>query len=569
MKRSLTFALAVASLLFCSSSVYGQLFKNDGATVTVQSGAVLFIEGGVENTNSGTINNQGVIELEGDFDNAATYTGTGDTVIFSGADNAMLTSNGDAIGTMIIDKSATKTVSLQDDASIATELEFAADDNQVVLGTNDLRIQDGASIDSYDENEFVVTDDTGQLWIDSITNGETEQFPVGFSAATYNPFDVTVNSNESADNFGVRVQENALLDGTSGAVVSEHVVDASWVVEEGTVGGADYNVEAYWYGSDETPNFDETNSAVVRYDLSDMAWEGDAGDFGDANDGPPLSQVNGEWSEGGVFAVVSSLVNPTMTSNVELAIKVFLYGPYNNTSGMMGDALRDSNFIPTIEPYSAGPYNYEYKGLGSSGMVGSVADFDNVSDGDDIVDWIIVELRDAVEDTVIHSAPALLQRDGDVVRLDGDNNLIVGGVAPGDYYLAVGHRNHLKVRSADPLTLDGVSSANYDFTDALAKAYDNGAVTSNDAMFANIDGTFSLFGGDVNLNDKINYISAANDKSALLVELGGAGNVINDYSIFDVNMNGKVSYISAANDRTAILTLLGGAGNVVNAHVTN
>ena len=352
MKRSITFTIAVAALLLCNSSVYGQLFKNDGATVTVQSGAVLFIEGGVENTNSGTINNQGVIELEGDFQNDATYTGTADTVIFSGTDDAELTSNGDAIGTMIVDKSATKTVTLLDDASIATELEFAADNNQVVLGTNDLRIQDGASIDSYDDNEFVVTDDTGQLWIDSISNGETETFPVGYSAATYNPFDVSVNSAPSADNFGVRVQENALLDGTSGAVVNEHVVDASWVVEEETPGGADFDVEAYWYVGDETLNFDESNSAVVRYDLSDMIWEGDAGDFGDANDGPPLSQSNGAWSEGGVFAVVSTNVNPQMTSSVELAIKVFLHGPYNNGDGMMNDALRDSSFIPVMEPYT-------------------------------------------------------------------------------------------------------------------------------------------------------------------------------------------------------------------------
>ena len=198
-----------------------------------------------------------------------------------------------------------------------------------------------------------------------------------------------------------------------------------------------------------------------------------------------------------------------------------------------------------------------------------MADFDNVSDGDDIVDWVIVELRDAAEDTVVHSTSALLQRDGDVVRLDGDNNLIVGGVTPGDYYLAIGHRSHLKVRSASTLALDGLSSTSYDFTDALAKAYDNGAVTTNDPMFANTDGTYSMFSGDVNLNDKVSYISAGNDRTAILLELGGAGNVINDYSVFDVNLNGKVSYIAGANDRTHILLMLGGAGNVVNAHVTN
>lgn len=45
------------------------LLYNDGASVTVQMGANVYVEGGVHIANSGTIDNDGTIELEGDWTN--------------------------------------------------------------------------------------------------------------------------------------------------------------------------------------------------------------------------------------------------------------------------------------------------------------------------------------------------------------------------------------------------------------------------------------------------------------------------------------------------------------------
>src|SRR6186997_2175491 len=62
--------------LLCSLPVlgFGQiLFYNDGAMVKVQPGAVLFIEGGMQNTATGTIDNDGIIEVQGNFVNAGTW----------------------------------------------------------------------------------------------------------------------------------------------------------------------------------------------------------------------------------------------------------------------------------------------------------------------------------------------------------------------------------------------------------------------------------------------------------------------------------------------------------------
>jgi len=82
--------------LLCSLPVlgFGQiLFYNDGAMVTVQPGAVLFIEGGMQNTASGTINNDGIIEVQGNFVNAGTWEPSQpNTLRFSGTGNSDVTS---------------------------------------------------------------------------------------------------------------------------------------------------------------------------------------------------------------------------------------------------------------------------------------------------------------------------------------------------------------------------------------------------------------------------------------------------------------------------------------------
>ena len=54
-----------------------------------------------------------------------------------------------------------------------------------------------------------------------------------------------------------------------------------------------------------------------------------------------------------------------------------------------------------------------------------------VTGSDAIVDWVFVELRNASGNTVVDSRAALLQRDGDVVDVDGVSPLRFTQVDPG------------------------------------------------------------------------------------------------------------------------------------------
>ncbi|MBO2009710.1 T9SS type A sorting domain-containing protein [Hymenobacter negativus] len=89
MKRLLTLALSLPAL-----AATAQTLTNDGAAITVQSGATLYVAGGIQNKTGSTIANDGTVELTGDFTNAAaasSLSGAG-KLRFSGSTDQTLTS---------------------------------------------------------------------------------------------------------------------------------------------------------------------------------------------------------------------------------------------------------------------------------------------------------------------------------------------------------------------------------------------------------------------------------------------------------------------------------------------
>ena len=135
----------------------------------------------------------------------------------------------------------------------------------------------------------------------------------------------------------------------------------------------------------------------------------------------------------------------TLGGTVELTIKVMLQGPYNSSTGLMNSDLQSSGLIPIGEPYGTG--NGEV-------TTQTVLDFSAV-ESDMIVDWVLVELRSSLTE-VAETRAALLQRDGDVVDVEGVSPIRFMEVDPGEYYVVVKHRNHLGVMTEDRITVGAV-----------------------------------------------------------------------------------------------------------------
>jgi hypothetical protein len=235
--------------------------------------------------------------------------------------------------------------------------------------------------------------------------------------------------------------------------------------------------------------------------------------------------------------------------SVNLALKAFLEGPYDPVTGLMHDSLRVLGMIPDTEPYTA---------LGFSHVVDcSCPAVDptvfSVTGNDAIVDWVLVELRDAVDESVVLSAtPALLQRDGDVVDLDGVSALEVEAIY-GDYHVAIRHRNHLGSMMLGVFSL-GLAPTVMDFTDI------GGVFWGVDAM-KNMSGVHGLWMGNAIPDDVLKYTGNGNDRDAMLIAIGGSvpTAVTAGYHIEDANMDGLVKYIGTTNDRDPILINVGGS----------
>jgi len=172
---------------------------------------------------------------------------------------------------------------------------------------------------------------------------------------------------------------------------------------------------------------------------------------------------------------------------------------------------------------------------------------------DAIVDWVLVELRSTADPTVIVATRAgLLQRDGDIVDVDGSSSLSFP-LPNGNYQVAVRHRNHFGCMTADAVALSN-SPAVVDLRNTSTGTYGTEALKSIGAVAA-------LWAGNVIVDGSLKYTGTFNDRDPILTRIGGnvATNVVSGYYPEDANLDGDVKYTNAGNDRDIILVNIGGS----------
>jgi hypothetical protein len=246
--------------------------------------------------------------------------------------------------------------------------------------------------------------------------------------------------------------------------------------------------------------------------------------------------------------------DPCYSPDPRVKVGLYLDGPFDPVSNTMHDSLRVRGLIPTTEPYTA--LGYAYVGSGAAGA-SIPASMLNTAGNDAIVDWVIIELLDGNSSlsNTIWSLPALVQRDGDVVGMNGSDTIEFVGAEWGYYYVAVRHRNHLGLIPLDDDLLRG---------DVETVDFRNNSLTGcfpNAAIIDWTDFTQRMWCGDVVWDKVVKYTGNSNDRDQVLVTVGGSvpTNVIDGvYSQADVNLDGRVKYTGMANDRDRILQTIGG-----------
>jgi len=248
-------------------------------------------------------------------------------------------------------------------------------------------------------------------------------------------------------------------------------------------------------------------------------------------------------------------VTATVTQPVALNVRLVLEGPYDVNADLMRDDLRTAGLLPANEPYSALGYPQVSGGGGEAFAPVLLATTGN----DALVDWVRIELRSAANpSTLVATRQALLQRDGDVVDVNGGPGLVMNAPA-GNYHVVVRHRNHLGCMTSSALPLAATPTA-VDMRSAATATWGTNARKS-------IGTRMVLQAGNALTDGQVKYVGAGNDRDPILLIVGSSvpTNVVGGYQTTDINLDGAVKYTGLNNDRDPILVNVGGAtpNNVV------
>ncbi len=216
-----------------------------------------------------------------------------------------------------------------------------------------------------------------------------------------------------------------------------------------------------------------------------------------------------------VIDAQTSFSDTSCNPEVTLAMKVFLQGatinPNSGEESLMRDDLRAAGLIPTTSPYS-------------DSLSCDAAVF-TVTGNNAIIDWVWVELRDRLDASVVIAGQStLLQRDGDIVTIDGVSDVGFSELED-NYYILVKHRNHLGILSANTIALS-TTVTNIDFTNdtSLIQGDTNAVVDMGNNSYA-------ILTGDQDENGQVQNT----DINSVITTLGGSG-----YSDADMDMNGQI-----------------------------
>ena len=237
------------------------------------------------------------------------------------------------------------------------------------------------------------------------------------------------------------------------------------------------------------------------------------------------------------------------------AVKLLLQGPYVSNVQLMHDSLRVKGLIPLAEPYT-GLTNFTHAG-GGGGEQTTPAVL-AISGPNAIVDWVFLELRSAANPIlVLATRSALLQRDGDVVDVDGVSPVTFGIAANQSYYLAIRHRNHLGVQLGQAVFYPECEIVRTDFSTLPPEGFY--AFNGLNPAERLVGGKYLPWAGNGRIDFQLKYNGSNNDRTAILsvVGLSTPNAAVPGYLPADYNMDGLVKYNGSNNDRNVLLGNVG------------
>jgi len=529
--------------------------QND-SSATITNQGTLTTTAHISNALGGTFSGNGLWKLGGNWTNAGAFAAGTSTVLFNGNGSSTVIAGGAPFFNLQVGKN-TSDLTLASDVTTLNEARFLTDNNKIVCGNFDFTIGESANIAGADDDDFFVTNGAGLLKRRAL--GATAfTFPVGADAGTYNPLSIAENA--TPDTIGVRCLAQPLANGLVGNPITADAVNTAWEVQESVPGGSSLTATAQWSLMDELGNFIRAECGIARYS-SGTDWDLPITAMGGASGGGPYTRMRT-----GLIPGVVAVLDEAYLNRVKIAPRIMLSGPFNAAISKMNDNLRMLAAFPLNAPSAYGTGKFAHTGWQPIAGYSIPASVLSVTGDDAIVDWVFIWLKDPNNPaTSLQTTVALLQKDGDVVDLDGVSPVRIPAEA-GNYIFAIGHRNHLSVRTPNGagLALNEITATPYDFTTAMTQGHGTNPMKQVQASPA----VFALWGGNTSLNNTVRVTGppSINDYTVILNTLGApAGIQSNIYSNADVNMDGSVRLTGPAsiNDYSKLLSILGVYTNII------
>ena len=217
--------------------------------ITINSGASL------------TVGTGGLLEIYGNLVNNATFNAANGNLAFRGSASQLIAGFATINATM----NGSGGIVLAGNATITGTLTLI--NGNITLGSNNLSLAAGSngSLASH-----IITNSSGNVVVLNLAGSDSRNVPISINATSYNPVTLTANAGHTADNFTVNIKQGVFINGVSGTLYSDHVVDRTWIINEGTAGGSNINITLQWVGVQELSGFDRTRSHILRH--NGISW---------------------------------------------------------------------------------------------------------------------------------------------------------------------------------------------------------------------------------------------------------------------------------------------------------
>ncbi len=500
--------------LFLVNVVSAQLTIT-AANTSIQTGAILTVQGDITSTKN--IPDMGKLLLQG-------------SVVQS------LNMNGNSIPNLEINNSSN--ILLTGNMRVSNTLLFT--NGKIVTGNFNLSLSNISTITGMGGSKFIQTNGSGQVLKEISSNLNSIEIPVG-AGTIYRPVYLTTSGTYSGASVGVWVSNSY---SAKKPPLTSDFLKTNWTITRTGISGT-LNASAQYNDIDISGN--ENNLKAYLYNGTD--WSSTIGSINTST-----NRVS--------FPINIPSANITAIDKFDLLLaKAFLQAVYNSGTGLMSDNLRTpSNIIPLSDPYSTSSYNTAFTRVNNP-ITETIDPFvlaDQSSVNNNIVDWVFLELRNtSAGNNVIQTRSALLQRDGDIVDIDGISPVTFNNVSSGNYTIAVRHRNHLGI-STDPAIYTPSLDEKYS-TLQLVDFTTSTKIYGGSTAYGVSSGKNILWGGNSNLDNKVLYNGFQNDKDFILTE--SVNNPSRHYTSFDINMDGVVNYNGFINDKDFLYKVLGNSSN--------